>query len=93
MLIVMACCGSITGNKMNLFQLVSWMIVRACKGDPLKTTLMAFFMYVFVNMIEAVLETLIFGERFEHWGDVVIMLGAFFYSGYLTYLCGVYNDG
>jgi hypothetical protein len=76
---------------MNLIQIVSWTIVRACRGNPIITTLLVFFIFIMINMLEALLEVLIFGGRFEHWGDVVIWVTQFTYTGYLINLCSTFN--
>lgn len=68
-------------------------LAESANGNPIVTTILIFFMYCGFNSLEVLVEKLLFGERFEHWLDVVF-IGAFIsYSAYVVYACALFNSG
>lgn len=49
-------------------------VARAAGGNPVLSTLTILIFYLAFNMLEAMVEKLIFGERFEHWLDPLFIL-------------------
>jgi len=76
---------------MNMMKMATLKLATACDGSPLLTTVVVMLFYVMINAAEALVETLIFGAPFEHWGDVVISCAAIGYSGYAIWCCAIYN--
>ncbi len=76
---------------MNKFKKVSFALAMASEGNPVLTTITIMLFYVMINMLECQIERLIFGERFEHWLDPIIVLSCIAYSAYLVWACAVYN--
>lgn len=59
--------------------------------EPFFTTITVIAFYVFFNMLEALIEKLIFGERFEHWLDVFFCIGFIAFAAYCVTSCATYN--
>ena len=76
---------------MNIVDRITIKLVTATKGNPVDTVLLIFVFYVIFNLFEALLEKLIFGERFEHWGDVVFFIIFIAYCVYSVIWCASYN--
>lgn len=68
-------------------------LVKACSLSPVWTTIVNMLFYVWVNLLIAQVEKLIFGERFEHWGDPIVVLVFIAYSGYCIYICSLIKQG
>ena len=71
---------------------ITLILVRASNGNPLisTTTIMAF--YIMFTFFEAGVETIIWGERFEHWLDPIFQLFFIGYAAYSVYFCAVHNS-
>lgn len=79
-------------KEYNLMQKWTYILANSCKGNPILTTCTIMLFYVMFNMVEAQIERLIFGERFEHWLDIVFQLCAIAYAAYAVYWCALYNN-
>jgi hypothetical protein len=66
-------------------------VAKASKGNPLMATATVMLFYIMFNTLEAVVEVLIYGNRFEHWFDVVFGIAFIAYAAYVVYWCGIYN--
>ena len=66
-------------------------IAAASKGNPVIAVLVVFLFYLAVNGVYALIETLIWGYRFEHWGDVTTALAFMAYAGHVVWQCAVYQ--
>lgn len=67
-------------------------LARAAGGSPITTTIVVFLFYIQFNLLEASLEKLIFGARFEHWLDP-LFCGVFIaYSAYAVWGCALHNS-
>lgn len=64
-------------------------LAQASDGNPaIATATVLVFMFTF-NALEALLEMLIFGERFEHWLDLFFMAAFIAYQAYVVWACAV----
>jgi hypothetical protein len=72
---------------MKLITKTTLYLCKACDESPIFTTVMIFLAMVFFNMLEALVEKLIFGERFEHWLDPLFMGCFIAWAAYAVYLC------
>ena len=66
-------------------------LVRASSGNPVVATATIMLFFVMFNLVEASIETLIFGERFGHWLDPVFALMFIGYAAYAVYICAAVN--
>jgi len=66
------------------------LLVVACRGDPLRSVATVFVFYMFFNVVEAVVEELLFGERFLHWFDLVFGVLFISYACLVVRYCRVY---
>lgn len=76
---------------MKLIRKATAHIVFAAKGNPLIAVAVVFLAYIAFNTLEALIEQLIFGERFPHWLDIPFVLAFIAWGGYTVYLCAHYN--
>lgn len=70
----------------------AFVIARASNANPAVGTATVMFFWLMINMLFMVVETLVFGERFEHWGDVVLALSAIGYAGLCVECCSVVQE-
>ena len=61
----------------------------SCDKNPILTTIMISLAMIVFNMVEGTVETLIFGDRFEHWLDPLFMCIFIAWGAYATYICAV----
>lgn len=71
---------------------LSIIVSLACKGNPILATLLVFLYYMAFSMIEAMIERLLFGERFEHWIDPFFALTFMMFAGLCSYQCAKYKE-
>lgn len=67
-------------------------LAKACSGNPVLSTVVIMLFYVMLNLCMASIETLLFGNRFPHWGDVVFQAAAIAYAAYCVYACAAFNS-
>lgn len=67
-------------------------VAAASNGNPLKSTGLVILFVFGINLLFAVVETLIWGEMFQHWLDVVLLVASIVFSGMAAYECAVYNN-
>lgn len=67
-------------------------LAKACNGNPVLTTACVMLFYVMLNICMASIETLVFGNRFDHWGDVIFQLALIGYAAYCVYMCAIVNS-
>ena len=65
-----------------------WLAI-SCDKNPILTTIMIFLAMLAFTMVEGTVETLIFGDRFEHWLDPLFMCVFIAWAAYATYICAV----
>ena len=77
---------------MNFLQAITFTLAKASSGSPVITTATIMLFFVMFSMLEAQIEKLIFGERFEHWLDPFFMLAFIAYSAYAVVICAIFNS-
>lgn len=77
---------------MNPIRKSAYIAAHACKGNPILTTLLVGLFYLAFNSLEAMVEELIFGDRFLHFLDPIFSLIAIAYAAYCVWQCAVYNS-
>ena len=67
-------------------------LAKSCNGNPVLTTLVVFLFYLGFSLLECTVESLIYGERFQHWLDP-LFIGCFIaYSAYAVWACAAFNS-
>jgi hypothetical protein len=79
------------GEIMNKLEKATFALAKASSGNPVLSTATVMLFYVMFNLLEANIEKLLFGERFEHWLDPILMLVFIAYSGYAVWWCAIFN--
>jgi hypothetical protein len=69
----------------------SMILAKAANGNPVVSTVTVMLFYLIFNTIEANIEALLFGERFEHWADVVFQLAFIAYAALSVCTCAIHN--
>ncbi|WP_067514710.1 hypothetical protein [Endozoicomonas ascidiicola] len=77
---------------MELFNKMTAALVRSADGNPVHTTLTVMLFFVMFSVLEATIEKLIFGERFEHWLDPIFICGFIGFASYMVWVCAVYKE-
>ena len=76
---------------MNKLKQAMWVLVEASNGNPLLSVGTVMLFYVMFNTLLAVVEKLIFGDRFEHLLDPIISLLFMAIAGYSVWWCAIFN--
>ena len=74
---------------MNKLQAGTLALARASDGNPVFSTLTVMLFWVMFNVLEALVETLMWGKPFEHWFDVVATAAFIAYSAYAVWYCAI----
>ena len=77
---------------MNAIEKSAQILAESCSGNPVLTTCVVILFYVLFGMLEATVEKLIYGERFEHWLDPFFIASFIAYSAYAVMACAIYNS-
>lgn len=77
---------------MKRLRIISLILARASLGNPVISTAVVCMFYLMFNMLVAQIETLICGERFEHWLDPVFLCAWIAYAAYAVYCCAIHNS-
>jgi len=77
---------------MNLIHESAMTVASAAQGNPVIATIVVIMFVLGIQMLEATVEQLIWGKRFEHWLDVVIISGSIAYAAYVVYACALFNS-
>lgn len=67
-------------------------IVAACDLNPIFSIVVVGLAYLAFNLVEAMIEDLIFGERFLHWLDPIFGLAFIAYGGLCVYQCAYWKN-
>lgn len=78
---------------MNVIHESAMAIARSASGNPITATLVVILFFLGIQMVSATIERLVWGERFEHWLDVVLMAASIAYAAYVVYACALHNSG
>lgn len=76
---------------MNKLQTATLALAKASGGNPVISTATVMLFFVMFTLLEASIERLIFGERFEHWLDPLFIMSFIAYSAYSVWWCAVFN--
>ena len=79
---------------MNKLQTATFALARASNGNPVVSTATVVLFFIMFNVLEAGVEKLLFGERFNHWLDPVFGLAFIAYAAYAAYAvwwCASFN--
>ena len=76
---------------MNILQKTTLALARASNGNPVISTVTVILFFLMFNLLEAMTEKLIFGDRFEHWLDPFFIMVFIAYSAYAVWWCAVFN--
>lgn len=68
-------------------------LAHASKGNPAIALCVIFILWFVFNLVEGVIEKLLYGEPFTHWFDIVIGVAVFTYSVYTVWVCSEVNSG
>lgn len=76
----------------NFIEKSAMLLAESSNGNPITTILVIMLFYIMFNVLEASIEKVIFGERFEHFMDPVF--GAMFiaYAGFAVMHCAFFNS-
>lgn len=77
---------------MNAIHESAMTIARAAQGNPVLATFVVIMFALGIQVLEATVEQLVWGERFEHWLDVVVISGSIAYAAYVVYACALFNS-
>ena len=79
-------------RKVNYLYRSGQYLATASQGNPVTSTATVMLFYCIFVVIEATVESLLFGERFEHWLDVIFQIMFMAYSAYSVYACALFNS-
>lgn len=77
---------------MNILHKSAMKLAAASDGNPIISTVTVILFFIFFNLFEAMVETLIFGERFEHWLDPLFISAFIAYAAYAVHACALHNN-
>lgn len=77
---------------MNKLETITLTLARASNGNPVISTATILLFFVMFNLLEAAIETMVFGSRFEHWLDPIFIMAFIAYSAYAVWWCAIYNE-
>ncbi len=66
-------------------------VAKSANGNPVTAVLTVMLFYCMFTFVEASIERLIFGERFEHWLDPVFGCAFICYAAYVVWMCATYQ--
>lgn len=76
---------------MNKIVKMAAVVAVACDGRPLNATLLVMLWFIGFSFVEAAVETLIFGHRFEHLLDIIFSLVFMLFAAIVVWQCAVYQ--
>lgn len=65
----------------------AYVIAKSCDSNPVMTTTLIVLFWFMLNEAEAIVETLLFGDRFTNWLDPIFMTLLIAYSAYVVWVC------
>lgn len=77
---------------MNMIHQSAMTIAAASKGNPVTATFVVILFVLGLQAISMTVERLVWGERFERWLDVVMLVASIAYAAYTVYACAIYNS-
>ena len=77
---------------MKFLNRITLALAKASGGNPVLAVATVILFFVMFNTLEAGIETLLFGERFQHWLDVVFQVIFIAYAAYSVWWCALLNE-
>lgn len=74
-------------ESMKYLRRMALRIAVSADGNPVLASATVFLFWLAFNVVEAAVEKLIFGERFEHWLDPLFGLAFMAYAGWCVWIC------
>lgn len=74
---------------MEKLKLITAYLVKASGNNPVITTVTVMLFFIMFDTLEATVEKLIWGDRFEHWLSPIFILCFMSYAGYAVWMCAV----
>ena len=78
---------------MNPIKESSTILAIASEGNPIISTVVVTLFTLAINSLFISIETLMTGSRFDHVGDIALLVASITYAAYTVYQCAVYNSG
>lgn len=66
-------------------------LAAASRGNPVTVVFIIAVAFIAFNLLEATIEKLIFGERFEHWLDPLFLMAFIWYAIICLIACYEYS--
>ena len=76
----------------NFIEESAYVLAESANGNPITTTLVIMLFYIMFNVLEATIEKVLFGERFEHFLDPFFALMFIAYAAYAVMACAFFNS-
>jgi hypothetical protein len=76
---------------MELIRESAMTLAASADGNPVIATLVVMLFALMFGLVEATVEELVWGERFEHWLDPIFMCAFIAYAAYAVWACAVFN--
>lgn len=68
------------------------MLAAASRNNPVLSTATVMLFFVMFNILEALIEKLVFGQRFEHWLDPFFTMMFISFAAYSVWVCAALNN-
>lgn len=78
---------------MNPIKKSARVLAVASEGNPIISTVVVTMFTLAINALFGTIETLMTGSRFDHVGDIALLVASITYAAYTVYQCAVYNSG
>ena len=78
---------------MNVVEKSAIVLAVASEGNPIISTVVVTLFTLAINSLFISIETLMTGSRFDHVGDIALLVASITYAAYTVYQCAVYNSG
>ena len=76
---------------MNILNTAAMWIAKAAEGNPIVAIFVTMLFYLMFDCVEASVEMILYGERFPHWGDVLLIGCFMFLSARTVVACAELN--
>lgn len=78
---------------MNSIKKSATILAIASEGNPIISTVVVSIFTLAINSLFISIETIMTGKRFDHVGDIALIVVYIMYTAYTVYHCAVYNSG
>lgn len=77
---------------MNKLEKSLYVLAQSAEGNPVITTATVILFWMMFTVVEASIEKMIWGERFEHWLDPIFAAAFIGYAAGSVWFCAAYNS-